>query len=125
MSKIKKFNAVCVNCYEEDDVLIIGVGDDTHDPKNFVIIGRFDEDETPVNQCIGFQSDTTDYEIADAIKSVHLSVKELVIVLNDDAAKEVGIKEYHVTISTEKDTTLLKQYLGDVFDSSDVALQLP
>lgn len=125
MSKMKKFNAICVNCYEEDDVLTIGLGDDTHDPQNFVIIGRFDEDETPVNECIGFQSDTTEYEIADAIQSVHLSAEELVIVLNDTAAKEAGIREYHVTISATKDIELLKQYLHEVFDSSDVALQLP
>lgn len=125
MNKIKKFTAVCVNCYEEDDVLTIGVGDDDHDPKNFVIIGRFDEDELPVNECIGFQSEATEHEIADAIQSIQLRTNELVIVLNDNTANKVGVREYHAVISTMKDTELLKQYLREAFDGSDVILQLP
>lgn len=125
MIKIREFNAVCVNCYEEDDVLTIGIGDDAHEPKNFIIIGRFDEDELPVNECIGFQSDTTEYEIANAIQSVQLGIDELVIVLNDDAANKTNVKEYHMVISTAKDIELLKKYLQDVFEGSEVTLQLP
>ncbi len=125
MSKIREFKAICVNCYEEDDVLTIGVGDDADDPKNFIIIGRFDEAELPVNECIGFQSDTTEYEIADAIQSIQLDTDELVIVLNDAAANKVGVREYHAAISTTKDVARLTQYLQEVFDGSDVNLQLP
>lgn len=125
MNKIKEFTAVCVNCYEEDDVLTIGVGDDAHDPRNFIIIGRFDEDELPVNECIGFQSEATEYEIANAIQSIQIRNNELVIVLNDDAANKAGVREYHADISTAKDTDLLTQYLREVFDGSDVILQLP
>lgn len=125
MNKIKEFTAVCVNCYEEDDVLTIGVGDDAHDPINFIIIGRFDEDELPVNECIGFQSEATEYEIANAIQSIQIRNNELVIVLNDDTANKAGVREYHADISTVKDTDLLTQYLRKVFDGSDVILKLP
>lgn len=55
MSNVKSLIAACINCYKENDVLIIGIGDDDYAPKNFIIIGRFDEDELPVNECIGFQ----------------------------------------------------------------------
>ena len=125
MVEIKELKASCINCYEEDDVLTIGVGDDANDPKNFIIIGRFDEDELPVNECIGFQSDATEYEIADAIQSVQLDTDKLVIVLNDAAANKVGVREYHAVISKIKDAALLTQYLQKVFDGSDVNLQLP
>lgn len=125
MNKIKEFTAVCVNCYEEDDVLTIGVGDDAHDPRNFIIIGRFDEDELPVNECIGFQSEATEYEIANAIQSIQIRNNELMIVLNDDAANKADVREYHADISKVKDTDLLTQYLREVFDGSDVILQLP
>ncbi|NUL38303.1 Imm10 family immunity protein [Kosakonia sacchari] len=124
MSKIREFIAVCVNCYKEDDVLTIGIGDDAHDPKNFIIIGRFDEEDLPVNECIGFQSDTTEYEISDAIQSVKLGADKLAIVLNNDAAIKADTKEYHVIILITKDTELLRKYLQEVFEGSEITLQL-
>ncbi|WP_375602711.1 Imm10 family immunity protein [Enterobacter hormaechei] len=125
MRNVKKFAATCINCTEEDDVLTIGVGDDDYDPKNFIIIGRFDEDELPVNECIGFQSESTEYELTDSIRSVQLTDDKLVIVLNDDAAKKIGISEYHVDITAAKDSNSLARYLREMFDGSDVPLQLP
>lgn len=125
MSNVNGFSAMCINYYKEDDVLTIGIGDDTHDPKNFIIIGRFDEDEVPVNECIGFQSESTKYELTDAICSVQLIEDKLVIVLNDDAAKKIGIREYHVVIPAAKYSKTLGKYLREVFDDSDVPLQLP
>ena len=82
MNSINKFRAIIINCTDEDDVLTVGIGDDENDPDNFIIIGRFDEDDLPVDECIGFQSDTTDYEISDAVTSVTLTPGELKIVLN-------------------------------------------
>lgn len=90
MSIIKNLVATCINCAEENDVLTIGIGDDSHDPKKFIIIGRFDEDELSVNECIGFQSESTEYELTDSIRSVQLTDDKLVIVLNDDAAKKLA-----------------------------------
>lgn len=125
MRNVKNFAATCINCTEEDDVLTIGVGDDDYNPKNFIIIGRFDEDELPVNECIGFQSESTEYELTDSIRSVLLTDDKLVIVLNDDAAKKIGISEYHVVIPAAKNFKSLAKYLREMFDGSDVPLQLP
>lgn len=124
MSNVKILIAACINCYEENDVLIIGIGDDTHDPKNFIIIGRFDEDELPVNECIGFHSESTEYELTDSIRSVQLTEDKLVIVLNEDAVKMIDIREYQVVIPAAKDSKSLGKYLMEVFDGSDVPLQL-
>ena len=30
MSNVNNFSAMCINCYEEDDVFTIGIGDDSH-----------------------------------------------------------------------------------------------
>lgn len=125
MSNVKNLIAAYINCFEENDVLTIGIGDDTHDPKNFIIIGRFDEDELPINDCIGFQSESTEYELTDSIRSVQLTDGKLVIVLNDDAAKKIGISEYRVVIRAAKDFKSLEKYLREMFDGSDVPLQLP
>ncbi|KAE8275037.1 hypothetical protein ACNPM1_14710 [Enterobacter pseudoroggenkampii] len=125
MSNVKNLIAAYINCFEENDVLTIGIGDDTHDPKNFIIIGRFDEDELPINDCIGFQSESTEYELTDSIRSVQLTDGKLVIVLNDDAAKKIGISEYRVVIPAAKDFKSLEKYLREMFDGSDVPLQLP
>ena len=124
MDTIKHFKAACVNCYEEDDVLTIGVGDDACSPQNFVIMGRFDEDDLSVNECIGFQSNSTTYEITDAIQTVKLTTNTLLIVLNDSAAKKVGVREFHGSLSSEKDVALLREYLEKIFEGSDVDLQL-
>lgn len=125
MSNVKNLIAAYINCFEENDVLTIGIGDDTHDPKNFIIIGRFDEDELLINDCIGFQSESTEYELTDSIRSVQLTDGKLVIVLNDDAAKKIGISEYRVVIPAAKDCKSLEKYLREIFDGSDVPLQLP
>lgn len=125
MSNVKNLIAACINCYEENDVFTIGIGDDSHDPKNFIIIGRFDEDELPVNECIGFQSESTEYELTDSIHSVQLTEDKLVIVLNENAVKMIGIREYHVVIPTAKDSKTLGKYLSEMFDGSDVPLKLP
>ncbi|MEH3354392.1 hypothetical protein POV16_11180 [Enterobacter kobei] len=47
------------------------------------------------------------------------------IVLNDDAAKKIGISEYHVVIPAAKDSKSLGKCLKEVFEGSDVPLQLP
>lgn len=124
MSNVNNFSAMCINCYEEDDVFTIGIGDDSHDPKNFIIIGRFDEDELPVSEYIGFQSESTEYELTDAIRSVQLTEDKLVIVLNENAVKMIGIREYHVVIPAAKDSKSLGKCLREVFEGSDVPLQL-
>ncbi|EPF3218280.1 hypothetical protein [Enterobacter hormaechei] len=124
MSNVKNIIAACINCYEENDVFTIGIGDDNHDPKNFIIIGRYDEDELPVNECIGFQSDSTGYELTDSIRSVQLTEDKLVIVLNENAVKMIGIREYHVVIPAAKDSKSLGKCLREVFEGSDVPLQL-
>lgn len=45
MSIIKNLVATCINCAEENDVLTIGIGDDSHDPKTLSL----SDDSTKMN----------------------------------------------------------------------------
>ena len=43
---------------------------------------------------------------------------------NEDAVKMIGIREYHVVIPAAKDSKSLGKCLREVFEGSDVPLQL-
>ena len=48
MDNIYTFKASIVNCYTENDVVVIGVGDDPTSPQNYLILSRFDDGEVDV-----------------------------------------------------------------------------
>lgn len=122
MNTTKKIDAVCVNCIDEDDVLTLAFGDDKSDPKNFVIIGRFDEDSLSVDECIGFQNESTQYEIPAAIEYVELNDVELVITVNDKASGEAGAKNFQAIFKSPIDKVKVSQYLRDIFKNSSTRL---
>lgn len=124
MINIQTFNAVCISCSDEDDVLTIGVGDDNHDPKSYFIIGRFDEDGLSVDECIGFQSDSTEYELAGAIEAILLNSNSLIVTLNERAANKTGFKHYKADIQEKSDTTQLKIFIQDIFSDSTVSIKV-
>ncbi|EOI3548988.1 hypothetical protein ACMSZT_003842 [Cronobacter dublinensis] len=124
MSSTKKIDAICVNCSDEDDVLTLAVGDDNSDPKNFFIIGRFDEDNLSVDECIGFQNESTQYEIPSAIEYVELNDKELVITVNDMASNEAGAKSFHAIFNAAIDKAKIKQFLHAIFKDSSTKLNI-
>ncbi|WP_218057365.1 hypothetical protein, partial [Gilliamella sp. Fer1-1] len=49
-----RFLATTVNCYTEDEVLIIGTGNDPVSPNHYLILSRFDDGE--VDKSIGIQT---------------------------------------------------------------------
>lgn len=120
MNMTKKIDAICISCTNEDDVLTVAVGDDYNDPKNYFIIGRFDEDDLTVDECIGFQSDSTEYEIADAIEKVELDDENLIVYLNDNAALKAGAKQYLVVLKNAKEINNLKHFLKKIFEDSSI-----
>lgn len=67
------FVASSIECYEEDDVLIVAIGDSGADPVNYVIMTRLDdEDNSSVDGGIGLQVSGASYEMAAAIKKIVL-----------------------------------------------------
>jgi len=124
MISTNKIDAICVNCSDEDDVLTLAVGDDNGDPKNFFIIGRFDEDNLSVDECIGFQNESTQYEIPSAIEYVELNDKALVVTVNDMASNEAGAKSFHAIFKTTIDKTKINQFLHAIFKDSSTKLNI-
>lgn len=122
MNFTKKINAVCIECIDEDDVLTLAVGDDKHNPKNFVIISKFEEENLSADECIGFQSESTPCEIPSAIENIECSGSELVIVLTDEAAKITGFKNIQALLNSATDLNILKKYLHAIFDNSRIQI---
>ncbi|EPJ3766693.1 hypothetical protein NPI25_004190, partial [Providencia stuartii] len=70
MDNIYTFKASIVNCYTENDVVVIGVGDDPTSPQNYLILSRFDDGE--VDDSIGIQTSLSEREYSNAIDKIIL-----------------------------------------------------
>ncbi len=124
MSITSEFNAKCVNCTDEDDVLTIGIADDKNEPKKFFIIGRFDEDNLSVDESIGFQTDSTDYELPASIESVILDEEYFTVNIKDEMADKAGAKIFKAILPSDFDRDELVDFLAWVFEDSQVILKI-
>lgn len=124
MEQIKKFTATCVYSDEEDGVLRVAISDDGADPDNYFIISRLDEDDLAVDRCIGFQSESSEYELAAAIDALRLTASDLSVTLADSAAHQLGITHYHALLSGHHDLTRLQQYLCAICSNSSIKLSI-
>lgn len=77
MIKEITFLATVINCYTENDVLIIGIGNDKVLPNHYLIISKLDENE--IGESIGIQTYLSDIEVANAIDSLVLKFNYLII----------------------------------------------
>lgn len=68
----------------------------------------------PLMNALDFRVSQRKYELTDSIRSVQLTEDKLVIVLNEDAIKMIGIREYHVVIAAAKDSKSLGKCLKAV-----------
>ena len=55
------FLASIIECYTENDVLIIGAGDDEFYPDNYIVVSRFDDGD--VDGSIGIQTNISEVEV--------------------------------------------------------------
>lgn len=85
------FIASSIECYEEDDVLIVAIGDGSADPANYVIMTRLeDEDNSSVDDCIGLQTSEASHEVAGAIKKIALEKSGLRVEVKPEFIKHFG-----------------------------------
>lgn len=125
---MKKFFATTIKCYEEDDVLIIALSDDSVAPSNFMIITRLDdEDNAMVNDGTGFQTDQAEYEMPDAIEKVVLRSDSLEVVVKPEFASFFGGLSILAEISQEscdssEQIDMLKDALQNIFSGAQVEL---
>lgn len=113
------------SCLDEDDVLTVAVGDDPYAPESYFIIARLDEDDRCVDQCIGFQNEVTEYELAAAIQAVQLDSGSLSITLNEEASRRAGARRFRAELAPSTELPQLRAHLQAIFSGSMVTLTLP
>jgi len=121
MIKEITFLATVINCYTENDVLIIGIGNDRVLPNQYLIISKLDEDE--IGEYIGIQTYLSDIEVANAIDSLVLKFNYLIINIKRNKENEVGVRKIIIKFK-DIDPVLLVKYINDIFFSSSVTMKI-
>ena len=121
MIKEITFLATVINCYTENDVLIIGIGNDSVLPNQYLIISKLDEDE--IGEYIGIQTYLSDIEVANAIDSLVLKFNYLIINIKRNKENEVGVRKIIIKFK-DIDPVLLVKYINDIFFSSSVTMKI-
>lgn len=122
------FIASSIECYEENDVLIVAIGDGGADPLNYVIITRLDEeDDSSIDDCIGLQTSETGYEVAGAIKKIVLNDSGVRVEVKPQFIKHFGGSTILVRfaggfLESEGKVSSLRNALKELFNGSAVEL---
>lgn len=121
MSNEVKFTASVVNYYTEDDVLVMGIGDDPTEPENYLIISRFDDGE--IDDSIGIQTHLSEMETSNAIEKVILNRTNFIVDIKAGKEEKVNASRIVVTLNNDNiNYSLFQSYLNDVFSGSSVDL---
>lgn len=121
MIKEITFLGTVINCYTENDVLIIGIGNDKISPNQYLIISKLNEDE--IGESIGIQTYLSDIEIVNAIDSLVLKFNYLIINIKRNKENEVGARKIIVKFK-DIDLVLLAKYINDIFLNSSVTIEI-
>ncbi|AMA45585.1 hypothetical protein APT63_08040 [Pseudomonas sp. 22-AL-CL-001] len=124
---MKVFNATHIKCYEEDDVLIVAVGDDAADPHNFIIMTRLDDEDTPFTDGdVGLQTESTEYEMAGAIQKIGLSESRLKVEIKSNFQEhfngEAIVAEFQGTAVDGESIDLLRKSLHTLVEGSGIEM---
>ena len=121
MIKEITFLGTVINCYTENDVLIIGIGNDKISPNQYLIISKLNEDE--IGESIGIQTYLSDIEIVNAIDSLVLKFNYLIINIKRNKENEVGARKIIVKFK-DIDLVLLAKYINDIFLNSSITIEI-
>ena len=121
MIKEITFLGTVINCYTENDVLIIGIGNDKISPNQYLIISKLNEDE--IGESIGIQTYLSDIEIVNAIDSLVLKFNSLIINIKRNKENEVGARKIIVKFK-DIDLVLLAKYINDIFLNSSITIEI-
>lgn len=110
------FTATEVNCYVEDDVTIIGIGDDAVSPDHFIILSRFDEEDEDIDNSIGLMTHLSDIEAINTLEKVTLDRKNIILVLKNNVVITI-----HLDIE-DNHFTQLNDYLQQIIQGSSIKL---
>lgn len=123
MSKKIRILGTTVSFNTENDVSIIGFGNDAISPDNYIIITRFDDGA--VDDSIGIQSHLSEVEVSNAIKAVYLKESECVIEVKESKEKQVGFTTAVIQLKdANTDYKSLMKFIKYVFASSSTKVQV-
>ncbi|EMI5493053.1 hypothetical protein REJ26_004245 [Providencia stuartii] len=116
------FKASIANCYTENDVVIIGIGDDPITPKNYLIISRFDDGD--IDDSIGIQTHLSEREYSNIIDKVILGRGTLKVKIKPNKIKDIGFSSISVFLYNDKiDHITFKEYINNIFHKSSVKVK--
>lgn len=110
------FTATEVNCYVEDDVTIIGIGDDAFSPDHFIILSRFDEEDEDIDNSIGLMTHLSDVEAINTLEKITLDRKNIVLALKNNVVITI-----HLDIE-DNHFVQLNDYLLQILQGSSIKL---
>lgn len=110
------FTATEVNCYVEDDVTIIGIGDDAVSPDHFIILSRFDEEDEDIDNSIGLMTHLSDIEAINTLEKITLDRKNIILVLKDNVVITI-----HLDVE-DNHFVQLNDYLQQILQGSSIKL---
>ncbi|WP_311751162.1 hypothetical protein [Proteus terrae] len=110
------FTATEVNCYVEDDVTIIGIGDDAVSPDHFIILSRFYEEDEDIDNSIGLMTHLSDIEAINTLEKITLDRKNIVLVLKNNVVITI-----HLDIENNH-FAQLNDYLLQILQGSSIKL---
>ncbi|CAI2112032.1 Uncharacterised protein [Serratia fonticola] len=118
-----RFLASTVNCYTENDVLIIGAGDDPVSPNSYLIISRLDDGD--IDESIGIQTHLSEMEVSNAISDIFLSEHELVVKIKENKSTEVNTSRMVVLLdNSTTDLKSLEKYVNKIFSGSTANIEI-
>lgn len=119
------FFANFVNCYTENNVSVIGVGDDPSEPEHYIIISQFIEEYENIDDSVDLEGHFFDGVIYGAIKHIELKRDNLLIYLYENKIKNIGIDkiEINLNISTKQFKSLV-EYINKIFSQGNIEVQL-
>ncbi len=110
------FTATEVNCYVEDDVTIIGIGDDAVSPDHFIILSRFDEEDEDIDNSIGLMTHLSDIEAINTLEKITLDRKNITLALKNNVVITI-----HLDIE-DNHFVQLNDYLLQILQGSSIKL---
>jgi len=119
------FKAEVVSCYTENDVDIIGIGNDPIEPDKYIIISRLDEGDSP-DESIGLQSARLgEEEISSCIQAITVSKTDILVAIKPEKVRKVGDEAFHADLSgVTFNYRQLVRYLKKITAGSSIQLQI-
>ncbi len=110
------FTATEINCYVEDDVTIIGIGDDAVSPEHFIILSRFDEEDEDIDNSIGLMTHLSDVEAINKLEKITFDRKNIIFALKNNVVITI-----HLDIE-DNHFVQLNDYLLQILQGSSIKL---